>query len=52
MAVVPRHDVEVTKLVTPQKPVEAMALARPVIIIRPPRPARNESPWTPVALAL
>lgn len=32
VAVVPRHDVEVAQLVTPQKPVEAMALARPVII--------------------
>lgn len=30
--VVPRRDVEVARLVTPQKPVEAMALARPVII--------------------
>ncbi|MDN5655345.1 MAG: glycosyltransferase, partial [Kocuria sp.] len=30
--VVPRHDVEVARMVTPQKPVEALALARPVII--------------------
>lgn len=32
VVVVPRHDVEVARMVTPQKPVEAMALARPVII--------------------
>ncbi|MGP4917154.1 glycosyltransferase family 4 protein [Brachybacterium tyrofermentans] len=32
VVVVPRHDVEVARVVTPQKPVEAMALARPVII--------------------
>lgn len=29
---VPRRDVEVARAVTPQKPVEAMALARPVIV--------------------
>ncbi|MGO1226995.1 MAG: glycosyltransferase family 4 protein [Brachybacterium sp.] len=29
---VPRHDVEVARTVTPQKPVEAMALGRPVIV--------------------
>lgn len=29
---VPRRDVEVARTVTPQKPVEAMALARPVIV--------------------
>jgi len=32
VVVVPRKDVEVARLVTPQKPVEALALARPVII--------------------
>ena len=32
VVVVPRHDVEVARAVTPQKPVEAMALGRPVII--------------------
>ena len=32
VVVVPRHDVEVSRLVTPQKPVEALALGRPVII--------------------
>lgn len=32
VVVVPRRDVEVARMVTPQKPVEAMALARPVII--------------------
>ncbi|HEX7350882.1 MAG TPA: glycosyltransferase [Brachybacterium sp.] len=32
VVVVPRQDVEVARLVTPQKPVEALALARPVII--------------------
>lgn len=30
--VVPRHDLDVARTVTPQKPVEAMALARPVIV--------------------
>src|SRR5699024_7643348 len=29
---VPRRDLEVTRFVTPQKPLEAMALARPVIV--------------------
>lgn len=29
---VPRHDVEVARTVTPQKPVEAMALGRPVVV--------------------
>lgn len=32
VVVVPRHDVEVARTVTPQKPVEAMALGRPVIV--------------------
>lgn len=32
VVVVPRHDVEVARAVTPQKPVEAMALGRPVIV--------------------
>lgn len=32
VVVVPRHDVEVSRTVTPQKPVEALALGRPVII--------------------
>lgn len=32
VVIVPRRDVEVSRLVTPQKPVEAMALSRPVII--------------------
>ena len=32
VVVVPRHDLEVARTVTPQKPVEAMALARPVIV--------------------
>lgn len=32
VVVVPRLDVEVARTVTPQKPVEAMALGRPVII--------------------
>src|SRR5699024_9217223 len=31
IVIVPRHDAEVTRTVTPQKPVEAMALGRPVI---------------------
>ena len=29
---VPRRDVEVARTVTPQKPIEAMALGRPVIV--------------------
>src|SRR5699024_7453769 len=29
---IPRRDVEVARTVTPQKPIEAMALGRPVII--------------------
>ncbi|WP_394216673.1 glycosyltransferase family 4 protein [Brachybacterium vulturis] len=32
VVVVPRHDLDVARTVTPQKPVEAMALARPVIV--------------------
>src|SRR5699024_11338856 len=32
VVIVPRHDLEVARTVTPQKPVEAMALARPVIV--------------------
>lgn len=32
VVIVPRHDVEVARMVTPQKPVEAMALGRPVIV--------------------
>ncbi|MGY5766402.1 glycosyltransferase [Brachybacterium sp. DNPG3] len=32
VVVVPRRDVEVTRTVTPQKPVEAMALGRPLIV--------------------
>ncbi|MFC7375096.1 glycosyltransferase family 4 protein [Brachybacterium sp. GCM10030268] len=32
VVVVPRRDVEVARTVTPQKPVEAMALGRPVIV--------------------
>ena len=31
VVVVPRKDFEVTRTVTPQKPAEAMALARPVV---------------------
>lgn len=32
VVVVPRRDLEVTRAVTPQKPVEAMALERPVVL--------------------
>lgn len=32
VVVVPRHDLDVARTVTPQKPVEAMALARPVVV--------------------
>lgn len=32
VVVVPRRDLEVTRAVTPQKPVEAMALGRPVVV--------------------
>lgn len=32
VVVVPRRDLEVSRTVTPQKPIEAMALARPVVV--------------------
>lgn len=32
IVVVPRRDLEVSRMVTPQKPIEAMALGRPVVV--------------------
>lgn len=43
--IIPRHDLDVARLVTPQKPVEALALGRPVIASD--LPALRESLSTP-----